>query len=95
MRLVTFERFGEERIGFIHEEMVFDLTLCYAALLRKEGVAVAMRVANALIPPDMLKFLEGEEKALEEAERVRSSLRKGRERLRDRVVRKLHGLSAK
>lgn len=71
MRLVTFERLGEERIGFVQGEKVFDLTLCYASLLRKEGVAVAMRVAQALMPPDMLGFLEGEERALEEAERVR------------------------
>ena len=70
IRLVTFERFGEERIGFIFDEKVFDLTLCYAALLRREGLPVAMRVAHALMPPDMLKFLEGEEKAIEEAKRV-------------------------
>ncbi len=70
MRLVTFEVFGEERVGIIVRDKVVDLTLGYASLLRAEGETRPLRIAYARIPPDMLKFLDGEERALEEARRT-------------------------
>lgn len=70
MKLVTFEVLGLERIGFLLEDRVYDLTYCYAALLKREGFSTPLRLANALIPPDMLSFLEGEDKAIEEARKT-------------------------
>ncbi len=70
MKLVTFTAGGRERIGFLLGEWVVDLTLSYAALLRAEGESTPLRMAYARIPPNMLEFLDGEERALEEAKRT-------------------------
>lgn len=70
MKLVTFTAGGRERIGFLLEDRVVDLTLSYAALLRAEGESTPLRMAYARIPPNMLEFLDGEERALEEAKRT-------------------------
>lgn len=70
MKLVTFEVGGVERIGFLLDGRVYDLTYCHATLLKKEGITTPLRLANALIPPHMLSFLEGEERALSEARRT-------------------------
>lgn len=70
MKLVTFQVSGVERIGFVLEDRVYDLTYCYAALLKREGFASALRIAQALIPPDMLSFIEGEDRAISEAKRT-------------------------
>jgi len=70
MRLVTFEVSGVERIGFLLGGKVYDLTYCYASLLKGEGNPIPLRVAHALIPPNMLSFIEGEEKAISEAKRT-------------------------
>ncbi|WP_202318538.1 fumarylacetoacetate hydrolase family protein [Archaeoglobus neptunius] len=71
MKLVTFEVQGVERIGFLLNGKVVDLTLSYATYLRNiEGETTPLRIANARIPPDMLKFLDGEDKALLEAKKA-------------------------
>ncbi len=70
MKLVTFTAGGRERIGFLLGEWVVDLTLAYAALLRAEGESTPLRIAYARIPPNMLEFLDGEERALQEAKRA-------------------------
>ncbi len=70
MKLVTYEVGGQERIGFLLEERVVDLTLSFAAYLRKEGEPTPMRIAYTRIPPNMLEFLDGEDRSLEAAMKV-------------------------
>jgi len=73
VRLVTFEvqtavgRF--ERIGALAHGAIVDLTSAYAAhLARSEDPSAARRMALALVPPDMIGFLEGAASARTAAE---------------------------
>ncbi len=70
MKLVTFNAGGCERIGFLIEDRVVDLTLAYAAMLRAEGEPTPLKIAHARIPPNMLEFLDGEERSMNEARRT-------------------------
>ncbi|MBO0682104.1 MAG: fumarylacetoacetate hydrolase family protein, partial [Candidatus Dormibacteraeota bacterium] len=80
MKLVTFEvrtPVGPfRRIGAVlddelsPEARVADLTSGYAARLAEEGEPRASEAAEALLPPDMLGYLEGGEAARRRAEQV-------------------------
>ena len=72
MRLVTFEvptplgpraRLGAQLPG----GKVLDLHLAYAVLHESGGRESAYRLAEALVPPDLLRLLEGEEASMEAA----------------------------
>ena len=71
MKLVTFALKTPvgpaERLGAIEASHVVDLNFAYALLLQKNGKDSAQRIADALVPPDMLAFLDVGEDALEEA----------------------------
>ncbi|MCC7107389.1 MAG: fumarylacetoacetate hydrolase family protein, partial [Chloroflexi bacterium] len=74
MRLVTFEvqtllgRF--ERIGALAHGTVVDLTSASSALLAEsQEASAAQRHAEGLVPPDMIRFLEGGPAARELADR--------------------------
>ena len=73
MRLVTFEvqtvlgRF--ERIGALAQGTIVDLTSAAAASLAEtQNLNAARRTAAALVPPDMIGFLEGASESRELAE---------------------------
>jgi 2-keto-4-pentenoate hydratase/2-oxohepta-3-ene-1,7-dioic acid hydratase in catechol pathway len=68
MKLVSYEiatKLGRfERIGALAHGAIVDLGNAYAALLAESGDANgARRQAEALVPPDMIAFLEGGESA--------------------------------
>src|SRR5262245_59499526 len=77
MKLVTFEvptPLGPfRRLGALLEDdlspdaPIADLTSAYAAYLRESGEPRASEAAAALLPPDMLGYLEGGEPARERA----------------------------
>ncbi len=67
MKFVTFEALGTERLGLIHGDKVLDLNYLYAAYLKKEGEPTPLRIANAVVPPNILEFLDGEDRSLEAA----------------------------
>src|SRR5689334_5664214 len=85
MRLVTFEVrtvLGPfRRIGALlgddlsPDATIADLTSGYAALLRGGGEPRASEAASALLPPDMLGYLEGGEPARERARQAREFVR--------------------
>jgi 2-keto-4-pentenoate hydratase/2-oxohepta-3-ene-1,7-dioic acid hydratase in catechol pathway len=83
MKLVTFQvktLVGNfERLGALLGGQIVDLNFACAALRDKEGKAAAQRGADALLPPDMLGFLDGGGEAFDLAER---SLAFAAERLR-------------
>ena len=59
------------RIGSVQpEDTVLDLSSAYAALKAREGEPHPYRLANALVPPDMKRFIEGGKTALQEAQRA-------------------------
>lgn len=74
MKLITFQvktMVGNfERLGCLHGGQIVDLNFAYAALRRKEGKAASQRGADALVPADMLAFLDGGKEALAEAQRA-------------------------
>lgn len=90
MKLVTFEvptpvgpvqRIG----GVLDDELsagagIADLTSGYAALLFESGEPRAYEAAEALLPPDMLSFLEGGTGARQRAQQVVEFVRGQRER---------------
>lgn len=57
------------RIGAVVGERIVDLTAAYAARLRAEGLspAAARRIAHALVPTDMVAFIEGGPRSLQAA----------------------------
>ncbi len=70
MKLVTFKVHTERRLGAVVKDGIVDLNSAYAAYLKEGGETYPKRIASALIPPDMVGFLEGGEKARKEAEKI-------------------------
>lgn len=70
MRLVTFLRLGESRLGAVAGDQVIDLNAGYQLMLERAGRARAREVATALQPPDMVGFLSVGEEALEAARKT-------------------------
>jgi 2-keto-4-pentenoate hydratase/2-oxohepta-3-ene-1,7-dioic acid hydratase in catechol pathway len=74
MKLVTFEvatvlgRFC--RIGVVHDGHIVDLNAAYAWLLNDQGEPEAQRLADAILPPDMLQFLRIGDRAMDAAREV-------------------------
>ena len=77
MKLVTFKIHTESRLGALTIDGVVDISSAYAAYLRERGEQYSGRVASALIPPDMVGFLEVGAKAKAEAEKVLKWVKKG------------------
>lgn len=57
MRLVTFLRLGESRLGAVVGEQVIDLNAAYQLMQERGGRARAREVAAAVLPSDMIGFL--------------------------------------
>ncbi len=63
MRLVTFVRLGEPRLGAVAGEQVIDLNAAYQHLQEQAGRPRAREWAEAVLPADMVGFLAGGESA--------------------------------
>jgi 2-keto-4-pentenoate hydratase/2-oxohepta-3-ene-1,7-dioic acid hydratase in catechol pathway len=73
MKLVTFEVKpmvgGMHRIGVLRDQNIIDLHAAYASYLKEERSIYRWReLAQAIMPPDMLKFIEGGSMAKDAAE---------------------------
>jgi 2-keto-4-pentenoate hydratase/2-oxohepta-3-ene-1,7-dioic acid hydratase in catechol pathway len=75
MRLVTFQIAGSlgtfSRVGaFAPDNRIVDLTLAHQRMLRYSGMpqSAAERISSALVPSDMLHFIEGGSHTLEAAQ---------------------------
>ncbi|MEM5823503.1 MAG: fumarylacetoacetate hydrolase family protein [Archaeoglobaceae archaeon] len=84
MKLATFEIGNEERIGFVAFDKIVDLTLAYASYLKDaKGETRPLKTAKALIPPNMLEFLDKGDLAMSEARKayefVLEKIEKGKE----------------
>lgn len=69
-RLVSYQFRGETRLGVWTSEGVIDLNRAYREMLDEEGVPRAEARAEALVPPEIVAFLSGEEESLREAQRA-------------------------
>jgi len=67
LRLVTYGYQGETRIGAVADDQVIDLNRAYEALLREQGDPRPEAMAEAIMPSEMLGFLEGAERSVEAA----------------------------
>ncbi|MBC7542623.1 MAG: fumarylacetoacetate hydrolase family protein [Candidatus Sericytochromatia bacterium] len=63
-----------ERIGALQADRFIDLHSAYTWYLAEQGVAQPQRMAEALIPPDMLGFLDGGRGAMEAARQTLAAL---------------------
>ena len=63
-KLVTYSHRGEARLGAYEDNAVIDLNRAYALMLRERGTPRAEARAAALVPPNMLEFLQGEEESI-------------------------------
>ena len=66
-KLVTYYFRGETRIGAWTTEGVIDLNRAYQEMLAEKGIPRAADRAQALVPPNMVALLSGEEMSLEAA----------------------------
>lgn len=66
-KLVTYYFRGDIRLGAWVEDGVIDLHRAYREMLRERGVARAEDLALALVPPQMVAFLRGEEGSMNAA----------------------------
>ena len=57
MRLVTFLRLGEPRLGAVVGGQVIDLNAGYQYLQERAGIPRARERAAVVLPPDMIGFL--------------------------------------
>lgn len=67
MRLVTFKIDNELCIGAAMDNIVINLNKAYQSFLDQKGALRSEQIANALLPNNMVEFLEGGEVSLEAA----------------------------
>jgi acylpyruvate hydrolase len=70
MRLVTFLRLGEPRLGAVVGEQIIDLNAGYQYVQERAGIPRAHERAAAVLPPDMVGFLTNGEESLAAARTV-------------------------
>ncbi len=67
MRLVTFLRLGEPRLGAVVEDQVIDLNAAYQLMQERTGKQRVKEIAAAVLPADMVGFLSAGDDALKAA----------------------------
>ncbi|RIV28158.1 FAA hydrolase family protein [Alicyclobacillaceae bacterium I2511] len=70
MRIVSFLKHGEERLGLDWNGFIVDANLACQALLTKAGEPDAPRLAAALLPSNAKAFLQGGNRCLMQAQQV-------------------------
>jgi len=67
MKLVMFKKSGDPRLGCLIENEVVDLNLACEAMLAIRGERRARQKAALLVPPETVRFLEGEDESMQAA----------------------------
>lgn len=70
MKLVSFLHHGQERLGIEVEGGFIDANAVCQAMLAAAGDAAPARLADALLPADIVAFLQGGARTLEQAKKV-------------------------
>lgn len=70
LKLVTYAFDGDTRIGAVVGDTVIDLNRAYEALLEQQKDPRPQAMAKAIVPPDMLEFLQGEERSMTAAKKA-------------------------
>ncbi|TSJ63969.1 fumarylacetoacetate hydrolase family protein [Starkeya sp. 3C] len=58
MKLASFRHRGHEKVGAVQGDIVVDLAAAYEAMLAGEGLSGSAEIARAVIPADMVRFIE-------------------------------------
>ena len=69
-RLVSYTFRGQTRLGALQNGQVIDLNRAYRLLIESQGKPRARERAQAFVPPDMVRFLQGEDESIVEAKRA-------------------------
>ncbi|HUI86964.1 MAG TPA: fumarylacetoacetate hydrolase family protein [Nitrososphaerales archaeon] len=69
MKLVTYKEphYKRQRLGLLLGDSVVDANFAYASLLKDQGDDYPQRLADALIPSEMVEFLRGGKKSMQAA----------------------------
>lgn len=87
MKLVTFTRQDETRIGaVVKENKIVDLNYAFQALLKEQGKIRYKEIAEAYIPADMIGFLQGGEESLSYAKEAVSFALKHENVFADKII---------
>lgn len=70
MKLVMFNKSGGPRLGCLAENEVVDLNLACEAMLESRGERRARQKAALMVPPETVRFLEGEDESMQAARDV-------------------------
>lgn len=70
MRLVSFLKDEQVRLGTELEGAVVDLNLAYRRMLESDGETSPRLLADALLPSDVIEFLKAGDRALSEAQKA-------------------------
>ena len=81
MKLITFEVATSvgpfQRLGALSPRGIVDLNFACARRLAAQGLSAPQRMADALVPADMIAFLEGGEESLEAAREALDAAKAG------------------
>lgn len=87
MKLVTFTRQDETRIGaVVKENKIVDLNYAFQALLKEQGKIRYKEISEAYIPADMIGFLQGGEESLSYAKEAVSFALKHENVFADKII---------
>lgn len=87
MKLVTFTRQDETRIGaVVKENKIVDLNYAFQALLKEQGKIRYKEIAEAYIPADMIGFFQGGEESLSYAKEAVSFALKHENVFADKII---------
>ncbi len=75
-KLVTYSFRGQVRLGAVADGHVIDLNRAYALMLQEQGTPRAEARAAALVPPEIVAFLEGEDASRQAALEAISFIRR-------------------
>lgn len=71
MKLVMFQGYGDPRLGSLEGDGIVDLNLAFEAMVAEKGDLRARIKANAMVPADMVSFLQGGDDSLAAAAEAR------------------------
>ena len=86
MRLLTFKVHGQTKLGAEQDNQVLDLNQTCQLMLAEKGEPSPERLADALLPSDMVQFLQGGSRCLQTAYEAIEFLGKCKEESRQAVL---------
>ncbi len=70
MKLVTFDLCGRDRVGAVQDGRLVDVNAAFTAALVEAGETDPAATADRILPPEMLRFLQGGDETMAAARRA-------------------------